>query len=163
MPGETLIRSLGIGALLLALLPAETVAVDARAIWDSRCEHCHGDSAEFSGKYLWNVGGRLQGQHHIEDLHRFMRNHYLPDHMIEPINDMLLVDANSPARFDAECGECHGSAAAFVEKSLWIRGSGITGMETGRELDEFLPTHRGLQPDDVEFYLKLLVRVAETR
>ncbi len=83
--------------------------------------------------------------------------------MIESIREMLLADANSPARFDAECGECHGAAAAFVEKSLWIRGGGITGMETGMELDEFLPTHRELKPEDVEFYLKLLVRVAETR
>ena len=156
-----LTRILGIGLLVLALAPGTASAVDARSIWDNRCEYCHGDPAEFSGKYLWNVGGRLQGQHHIDDLHLFMRRHYLPDHMIEPINDMLLADANSPLRFDAECGECHGSAAAFVEKSLWIRGGGITGMETGRELDEFLPTHRDLEPDDVDFYLKLLVRVAE--
>ncbi len=151
---------LRIGSLLLALAPGAAAAVEARAIWDSRCEHCHGDPAEFAGKYLWNVGGQLQGQHHIDNLHLFMRNHYLPDYMIEPINDMLLGDANSPLRFDAECGECHGAAAAFVEQSLWIRGGGITGMETGKELDEFLPTHRDLKPEDVEFYLKLFVRVA---
>ena len=154
-----LTRILRIGTLALALAPATAPAVDARSIWDNRCEYCHGDPAEFSGKYLWNVGGRLQGQHHIDDLHLFMRRHYLPEYMIEPVNAMLLADANSPLRFDTECGECHGSAAAFVEKSLWIRGDGITGMETGRELDEFLPTHRNLNPEDVEFYLKLLIRV----
>ncbi len=163
MPGETLIRVLGIGSLLLALIPVDTVAVDARSIWDNRFGYCHGDPAEFFGKYLWNVGDRLQRQHHIDDLQLFMRRHYLPEHMIEPITDMLLADANSPLRFDAECGECHGDAAAFVEKSLWIRGGGITGMGTGRELAEFLPNHRDLNPEDVEFYLKLLLRVDATR
>lgn len=149
-------------ALLLALQPTATPAVEARAIWDSRCEHCHGDPAEFSGKYLWNVGGQLQGRHHIQNLHLFLGNHYIPDHMVAPIRDMLLVDANSPARFATECGECHGGVETFVDKSLWVRGSGITGMETGMELDEFLPTHRNLQAEDVDFYLRLLARVANT-
>ncbi len=143
--------------------PGTHAARDALAAWNDRCEYCHGDAAEFARKYLWNVDGELQGQHHIHDLPLFLANHYVPAHEVEPIRQLLLTDANSPRRFEVECGECHGNAAAFVEKSLWIRGGGITGMGTGRELDEFLPTHRGLKPDDVEFYLKLLVRVAATR
>jgi len=151
---------LSIAILLLALIPLETVARDAWAIWDSRCEECHGDPAEFAGKYLWNIDGQLQGHHHIDNLSLFMRNHYVPDHEIEAIHDMLLAEANSPLRFEAECGECHGAVNEFVEQSIWVRGSGITGMESGMDVSEFLPTHRELQPGDVSFYRKLFARVA---
>jgi hypothetical protein len=83
------IYRLSITVILLALIPIESGARDALAIWDSRCEECHGDPAEFAGKYLWDIGGQLQGQHHIDNLDLFMRNHYTPDHEIETINEML--------------------------------------------------------------------------
>ena len=62
------IYRLSITVILLALIPIESGARDALAIWDSRCEECHGDPAEFAGKYLWDIGGQLQGQHHIDNL-----------------------------------------------------------------------------------------------
>jgi len=153
------ISRVNITILLLALIPFEVNSRDAQAIWDSRCEECHGDSAKFAGKYLWDIEGQLQGQHHINNLDLFMRNHYLPDHEIEAINSMLLTQANSPVRFKAECGDCHGDAKEFVEKSIWVRGSGITGLESGRDISEFLPTHQELQPEDVAFYQKLFARI----
>ena len=114
----------------------------------------------FAGKYLWDIGGQLQGQHHIDNLDLFMRNHYAPDHEIEAINSMLLARANSPVRFETECGECHGDAREFVEKSIWVRGNGITGMKTGADINEFLPTHQDLQAEDIAFYRKLFARIA---
>jgi hypothetical protein len=135
--------------LLLALIPIEAGSRDAQAIWDSRCEECHGDPTRFASKYLWNIGGQLQGQHHIDNLSLFMGNHYIPDHEIEIIRDMLLAMANSPLRFKAECGGCHGDAKEFVEKSIWVRGSGITGLESGMDVSEFLPTHQNLGPEDI--------------
>lgn len=149
-----------IAILLLALIPLEAGSRDALAIWDSRCEECHSDPDEFAGKYLWNIEGQLQGRHHIDDLSLFMRNHYIPDHEIESIHDMLLARANSPERFKVECGDCHGDAREFVEKSIWVRGSEITGMGTGKDVGEFLPTHRELRPEDVAFYQKLFARIA---
>lgn len=154
------IYRLSICVLLLALIPVEAGARDALAIWDSRCEECHGDPTEFAGKYLWDIGGQLQGQHHIDNLDLFMGNHYIPDHEIEIINNMLLSMANSPVRFESECGDCHGDAREFVEKSIWVRGNGITGMKTGVDVDEFLPTHQDLQPEDIVFYRKLFARIA---
>ena len=154
------IYRLSITVILLALIPIESGARDALAIWDSRCEECHGDPAEFAGKYLWDIGGQLQGQHHIDNLDLFMRNHYTPDHEIETINEMLLSRANSPVRFETECGNCHGDAREFVEQSIWVRGNGITGMKTGTDIDEFLPTHQDLQPEDIVFYRKLFARIA---
>ena len=154
------IYRLSITVILLALIPIEAGSRDALAIWDSRCEECHGDPAEFAGKYLWDIGGQLQGQHHIDNLDLFMRNHYTPDHEIETINEMLLSRANSPVRFETECGNCHGDAREFVEQSIWVRGNGITGMKTGVDIDEFLPNHQDLQPEDIVFYRKLFARIA---
>jgi len=154
------VSRVSIAILLLALIPIEAGSRDAQAIWDSRCEECHGDPTRFAGKYLWDIEGQLQGQHHIDNLSLFMRNHYIPDHEIETIRDMLLAMANSPLRFNAECGSCHGDIREFVEKSIWVRGSGITGLESGMDLSEFLPTHQELKPEDVAFYRKLFARVS---
>ena len=149
-----------IAILLLVLMPVKANARDGDAIWDSRCEECHGENIDFARKYLWNIEGQLQGQHHVDNLKLFMRHHYIPEHEIEPINEMLLAKANSPLRFKDECGDCHGEVATFVEKSIWVRGNEVTGMESGKDIREFLPTHQKLQPDDISFYLKLFARVA---
>lgn len=155
-----LLPQMRIVILLLLLIPIEADSRDAKAIWDSRCEECHGDPAKFSGKYLWNIEGRLQGRHHIDNLDLFMRNHYIPEHEIEAIHNMLLEQANSPVRFKAECGGCHGDANEFVGKSIWVRGGEITGLESGMDISEFLPTHQELQPEDVAYYRRLFARIA---
>jgi hypothetical protein len=154
------ISQVSLAILLLALIPIEASSRDAQAIWESRCEECHGDPTRFASKYLWNIGGQLQGQHHIDNLSLFMGNHYIPDHEIETIRDMLLAQANSPVRFKVECGGCHGDAKEFVDKSIWVRGSRITGLESGMDVSEFLPTHQDLRPDDIAFYQKLFARIA---
>lgn len=149
-------------ALAVAFMPFEPHARDAKAVWDSRCEECHGDPEPFAAKYLWNIEGQLQGQHHIDNLDLFMRNHYTPSHEIEILNDMLLEQANSPVRFETECGECHGQVDEFVEKSLWVRGDTITGLDSGQDVSDFLPGHQDLQPEDVAFFTKLFFRVEQT-
>jgi len=151
---------LNIAILLLALVPSAAGARDAPAIWDSRCEECHGESARFAGKFLWAIDGQLQGRHHVNDLPLFMHNHYIPEHEIEPIRNLLLAQANSSARFDTECGACHGGAQQFVAASIRVTGSGVTGLESGMDVSEFLPTHRELQSADVSFYQQLFARVA---
>ena len=152
---------MSVAILMLVLVPVESDARDAKVIWDSRCEECHGDPDRFARKYLWNIDGQLQGQHHINNLDLFMHNHYIPDHEIETLRNMLLAQANSPIRFETECGECHGDANDFVEKSLWVRGNAITGLESGLDVVEFLPGHRALQAEDVAFYRELFVRIAD--
>jgi len=149
-----------ITVLLFLLLALKSEARDAEAIWDSRCEECHSESADFSRKYLWNIEGELQGQHHVENLDVFMRQHYIPDHEIEAIRNMLLSHANSPVKFDNDCASCHEEVAAFVNKSIWVRGNEITGLESGKDIREFLPSHRDLSPEDISFYLRLFARVA---
>lgn len=153
---------LSIAVLMLALVSPGSDARDAGAIWDSRCEECHGDPKPFARKYLWNIEGQLQGQHHINNMDLFMRNHYIPEHEIEILHNMMLAQANSPVRFEVECGECHGAAQDFVEKSLWVRGSEITGLESGLDIKEFLPGHQRLQAEDIAFYTKLFVRIADS-
>ena len=151
---------LSITIFFLLLVPFKAETRDAVAIWDSRCEECHGDNTRFARKYLWNINGELQGQHHVDNLSLFMRQHYIPKHEIETIRDMLLDRANSPIRFKAECASCHGDVAEFVAKSIWVRGNEITGLESGKDIRIFLPNHQKLQPEDVSFYLKLFARIA---
>ena len=154
------VPKLSITILFLLLMPFKAEARDAVAIWDSRCEECHGDNVRFARKYLWKIDGELQGQHHVDNLSLFMRQHYIPKHEIEAILNMLLDEANSPLRFKEDCGSCHGEVAKFVEKSIWVRGNEITGLESGKDIREFLPGHRELPPEDVSFYLRLFARVA---
>ena len=146
--------------LLLLLIPLEAGSRDALAIWDSRCEECHSEAAPFAGKYLWDINGQLQGRHHIEDLDRFLNNHYIPPHEIEPITEMLLSHANSAQRYFDECSECHGDPAEFVDNSLWVTRTDVTGMNTGREVGEFLPEHRQLEAEDAIFFRNLFARIA---
>lgn len=153
------IRQLYIAALLLVLTPIEVSARDGKAIWDSRCEQCHGDPDKFANKYLWNVEGVLQGQHHIDNLSLFMRNHYIPDHEIETVRDMLLILANSASRYTTECAECHGDAGDYVARSFRVGERSITIIESGQDVGEFLQNHQELGPEDVTFYLRLFSRI----
>lgn len=145
-------------ALLLCAHPAAN-ARDAYASWDNRCEECHGDADEFSRKYLWDVDAQLQGRHHVDNLHLFLQNHYIPAHEIEKMTAMLQAQANKMARFDAECGSCHGSAPDFVRASISTWGDGLTGVESGIPIAEFLPAHQQLGEDDAEFFSRLIARV----
>jgi hypothetical protein len=149
-------------SLVLALLvSASSVASarDAYASWDNRCEECHGDADSFARKYLWVVEGQLQGRHHVDDFHLFMRKHYTPAHEVDKMTAMLKAQANNMARFVTECGSCHGSAPDFVRASISTWGDGLTGVETGIPIAEFLPTHQALDEDSAAFFDRLLERV----
>jgi hypothetical protein len=149
--------------LLVTLMLVSTFGIagtDLHRLWDSRCAECHGHSAEFSRQFLQIKEGQLQGQHHIQNLMLFMRNHYAPADEVDAIYDMLLAQARSAPRFRDECGACHGNAADFVRTritpqngELFIRGSGLSVLE-------FMQTHRGLQQDDIDFFVNLLNRLA---
>ncbi|MDH3386460.1 MAG: hypothetical protein OEN02_01035 [Gammaproteobacteria bacterium] len=147
-------------ATLLFLQPGVAEAMDANALWGNRCEQCHGEAGEFSGKYLWVIDDKLQGQHHVENLRLFLRNHYIPGHGIEALYDLLRAQANTPARFGNECSGCHESATTFVRKSIFTRAGELTGAASGVPVETFLATHRDLTKEDVEFFTKLLLRMS---
>jgi hypothetical protein len=154
-------RTVGQSLAILLLFFIQPWA-DAREIgaeWDSRCEECHGEADEFARKFLWVIDGQLQGQHHINDLSLYMRNHYIPKHLNDEIYNMLLAQANSPARFESECSSCHNSAEEFIRRAIFIKAGELTGVESGIPVREFLKSHQGLQQTDVKFFTKLLTRV----
>jgi len=144
--------------LVIFILPGAE-AREVRAEWDSRCEECHGEADEFARKFLWAIDGQLQGQHHIDNLRLYMRNHYVPKHLMDEIYNMLLAQANSPVRFKSECSSCHNSAEEFIKRALFIKVGELTGVESGIPVHEFLKTHQDLQQTDVDFFTKLLTRV----
>lgn len=146
----------------LLISPAATaVGVDLHALWDNRCAQCHGHAGEFSRKFLTVSEGQLQGRHHIDDLRKFMQNHYLPENEVEPVYDMLLAQATTPPRFSRECSQCHGTAAGLVRNSLELRNGTLYSRKSGQSVHSFLSRHMGLAADDVEYFDQLLVRLAQ--
>lgn len=150
-------------ALFLALIfmsNSGAYGVDLHWLWDNQCKECHGHSAEFARKFLKVTNGQLQGRHHTEDLRLFMRNHYAFDIEIDDIYDMLLAQIQTEPRFKQECGNCHGSAASFVRQSVVLQAEDLLSQESGRPIRKFLQQHRQLDTDDINFFMRLLNRVA---
>jgi hypothetical protein len=148
---------------LLVLCLAWSVACQARdgeAVWNSRCEECHSEVGEFAGKYLWYVDGQLQGQHHVVDLDLFLGNHYIPDHEIDIIHQLLTKHANSMQRYHSECAECHAAPGELLEQSLWVTTSGVRVIKSGQDIEEFLKTHLARGIEETAYYLQLFTRIA---
>jgi cytochrome c5 len=153
------VRSLIAAALLLSTAaPAHSASV-ARAAWDNRCEECHGDPDKFAAKYLWIIEGQLQGRHHVDDLRLFLGNHYVPEHLLDPMHAMMSKQASTLTRFDSECGECHGTPESFVRKSIVTQDREMIGVMTSTAVEEYLASHRELSEADAEFFTRLLKRV----
>jgi hypothetical protein len=155
MRGATL--SLGL-VLMFAFQPGAS-ARDAYASWDNRCEECHGDADAFAHKYLWVVGDQLQGRHHVDDLRLFMHNHFIPDHEIDKMREMLWAQANKMSRFADECGSCHKGVEEFVRTSISSWGDEPSGVESGIPVSRFLQTHQNLDAEDAKFFTRLINRV----
>ena len=150
-------------SLWLGILPCSSGAVDPETVWQSRCDQCHGDAAEFAGKYLWQIGGQLQGRHHVADLRKFLGNHYAPEHLLDMLEDMLARHANSATRFAQECGSCHGDVEAFANDSIEFRWRKVRGVKSGEALEDYLPAHQGLSAEDADFFARLLDRFVRQR
>jgi hypothetical protein len=151
--------ALSMGLLLLVSTQGGSAERDADAAWENRCEECHSGAEEFAQKYLWDADGKLQGRHHVDDLHLFMENHYLPAHEVDKLNEMLRGYANRLSRFAEQCGSCHDSAEEFVRNSISTWGDAISGVNNGIPVAEFLLTHQGLDEAEAEFFTRLLIRV----
>lgn len=149
--------------LITAVLMTPTVraaGIDLHWLWDNRCAECHGHAGHFARTFLSVSSGELQGRHHVHDLRRFMYNHHLADSEVDAVYNMLLAQATTPPRFKDECSGCHENAAKFVRNSLELRDGVLHSRKSGRPVRLFLSHHRELDPDDVEFFMKLLTRVA---
>jgi bacterioferritin-associated ferredoxin len=160
--GSRLIRhafifNLTVASLVVAALPAR--AVDLHAYWDQRCGTCHGHAAQFARQFLTVKDGKLQGRHHVDDLVRFLPNHYLPADMVAPVTAMLLAQVTTEPRFKAQCGRCHETAAALARKSLALRNGILVNRKTGKPTSEFLNGHARLDLADVPFFVDVLTRV----
>ena len=151
------------GAIFAVLFHAEaicTAGIDLHWLWDDRCSACHGHAGDFAREFLSVSDNRLQGRHHVDDFILFLQNHYLAGHEVDAIYNMLLAQVSTQARFRSECSNCHGTAAEFVRNSLDLR-NGVLYCRVGNcQVRTFLNNHRGLDPEDVEFFVNVLTRVA---
>lgn len=150
-----------VALLLMAamLWPGPSVGRDLHAFWDGRCRNCHGDAGEFARRTLRVERGRLVGAHHVDDLERFLRNHYLPDELVAPVTAMLKAQAATVSLFKPHCAGCHGTAAEFARQSLTLHNGVLTGKRSGHAVEETLRAHGGLAPAEQAELVKTLVRV----
>lgn len=133
---------------------------DLHWLWDNRCAESLGHSSEFARKFLDLKNGGLQGRRHGEGLLGFMRNHYATGIEIDAVHEMLLAQVLTKPRFKQECSNCHGSAACFIRYSVILQDAALPGKKSGQPIRQFLQQHRRPGSDDVEFYTRLLNRVA---
>jgi len=158
------VKLIASSVLVMALLVIPAVrasGIDLHWLWHDRCAACHGHSADFARKFLRVSSGELQGWHHVLDLRRFLHTHYLAGHEVDAVYTMLLAQTSTPPRFKDECSDCHDTAAELVRDSLELRDGVLYSRNTGDPVRLFLDHHRELSPDDVEFFITALTRVAQ--
>lgn len=146
--------------IMLKTSVVQTADLDLHWLWDDRCAECHGHAGHFSRKFLSISNHELQGQHHVHNLRQFLNNHYLIKTEVDAVYNMLLAQAGIPPRFKNECSSCHQSASSFVRKSLELRDGRLYSRRSGQLVDQFLMHHMALDAEDIEFFTKLLMRVA---
>jgi hypothetical protein len=143
----------------LIMLQSAARAIDLHAYWDDHCGSCHGHAAAFARNFLAVKDRRLQGRHHVNDLARFLANHYLPADMVAPVTAMLIAQVTTKPRFKARCGRCHETAAALARRSLTLRDGVLVSRATGKPTAEFLNGHARLSAAEVPFFADVLTRV----
>jgi len=146
--------------LLLFMSKGRASGIDLHWFWDNQCAECHGHSAEFAHKFLKVSNGQLQGNHHVQGLRLFMRNHYTQNTEVDAVYEMLLAQALTKPRFKQECSNCHDSAASFVRQSVVLQDKVLLSRESGQPIRKFLQQHRQLDANDINFFMSLLNRVA---
>jgi len=155
-----LLKAVVLVGVLLLTARAGATGIDLHWMWDNRCAECHGHSAEFARKFLQVKNDRLQGRHHVENFRLFLRNHYVSTDEADAVYEMLLAQVRTEPRFKGECGNCHGQASTFVRRSMLLQNGVLISRELKQPISRFMDDHRGLQADDVEFFVNLLTRVA---
>lgn len=71
-------------------------------------------------------------------------------------------EAGYHARFEAECGRCHGHSGAFSRDRLEIVDGQLVGRESGRLVERFLQRHPGgLTPADITLFRDVMYRQVE--
>lgn len=159
--GLRLARLLRCLALIwLGSIPLGAAATDIHWLWDDRCAECHGHSADFARSFLRITDNRLLGRHQFRELHLFLGNHYTPERDVDAVYNMLQAQVLTVPRYREECSACHGGAAEFIRNAMLIQSGTLTSRATRQPIDEFMQSHRRLDPQSIEFYLRLLKRVA---
>jgi hypothetical protein len=147
--------------LLMLFNKAGASGIDLHWLWDNQCAGCHGHSSDFAGRFLKVSNGQLEGVHHTQDLRIFMRNHYTSGNETDAVYQMLLAQVLTKPRFKQECSSCHDRAASFVRQSMILQDEVLLSRDSGRPIRTFLQQHRRLDPNDVDFFTSLLIRVAD--
>lgn len=147
------------GILGLTAAMAGAQSTDLHAMWDGRCQSCHGHAGSFARSTLSVAQGRLQGKHHRDDLEQFLRQHYLADSLVLPTMAMLAAQAAADPTYAAKCAGCHQSAAEFARQSLMMRDGKLVGRASGVPVADYLSRHGKLSAAERPQMVNTLTRV----
>jgi hypothetical protein len=137
-----------------------TERIDLHALWDDRCAECHGHSGDFARRFLQISDGRLQGRHHVDNLQLFISQHYSTPAQAAAIYAMLQAQTATPPLFRQHCSRCHDSAASLVRSTAILRDGVLLSNHSGQPMHQFLSEHRNLSAQEIDFYHRLLTRIA---
>lgn len=147
--------------LAVMLIPAVVAAADLHQLWDRQCGGCHGHAGPFVRDRLQVVDGALHDRSGGRDVGLFLRTHNggYPPEIIAALSDMMMAQATTPELFRARCGGCHDTAAQLVRDQVAERDGRLVGLGSGRPLDEFLPGHVSMAPEEKTLMMETLQRV----
>ena len=78
------------------------------------------------------------------------------------VSTAMAQDSGYHARFEAECGRCHGHSGGFSRDRLEIVDGQLVGRERGRLVERFLQRHPGgLTPADITLFRDVMYRQVE--
>ncbi len=73
------------------------------------------------------------------------------------------ADSDPHRLFEERCGGCHGHSGEFARKTLFLKEGELRGIESGRDIETFLPRHRGrLTAAEAAIIYGALLRQVET-
>jgi hypothetical protein len=135
----------------------------AHAVFKKNCQECHSHLGEIAYDTLVAKGERLVSKKSGRDAAEFLLRH--GDGLVAA-EAALVVEAmrrqmESAHRFREQCAICH-VRIRDVAAELRVTADGrLTGLYSGRDMAEFLPSHGRLDATEADRFARILRRTVE--
>jgi hypothetical protein len=134
--------------------------IDMHAVFEARCQSCHGHSGAFARDRLAVVDGQVVGSRG-QSLMNFLQGHQggLSGTEAALLLNMFRAQIDSGALFRERCLTCHDTARTFVRLNLILRDGVLTGRYSDRPVAPFLPGHARLTAVEAEEMTEALTSI----
>lgn len=154
-----------VGIILACLVPAtEAFSFDVHELFESRCGSCHQHAGDLTREKLIITDGILRGRASGRDIRVFLPDHYGNPNPAEAaaLYDLFILQVQADGEFSARCAICHVRARELARINLISDGDFLRGRYSGRDITEFLSGHGRIEAAEIDFFVKLLMRMAPT-